>query len=64
MKKQINIWIKRLFGKVTIYSKSSEIKGYYSEGRRDIGGQDWAKVLVHRSLSACAFDFDKIELAV
>jgi hypothetical protein len=45
MKKQINIWIKRLFGKVTIYSKSSEIKGYYSEGRRDIGGQDWAKVL-------------------
>jgi hypothetical protein len=43
MKKQVSILIKRLFGKVTVYSKSSAIHGTYSEGRRDLGGVDWNK---------------------
>jgi hypothetical protein len=45
MKAQISMLIKRLFGNVTVYSKSSEIRGFYSEGMRDATGQDWMKIL-------------------
>jgi hypothetical protein len=41
MKKQINIILKRLCGKVTIHAKGSAILGYYSYGKRDLGGGDW-----------------------
>lgn len=41
MKKQINIMLKRLFGKVTVHAKGNAIRGDYSYGKRDILGGDW-----------------------
>ena len=32
-----------LVGKASIYATASEIKGSYSQGRRDSNGNDWYK---------------------
>jgi hypothetical protein len=44
MKAQISMLINLLLGNVTTYAKSSQIKGMYSEGMRDLGGKDWMKL--------------------
>jgi hypothetical protein len=44
MKKQISMLINLLLGNVTTYAKSSQIKGQYSDGKRDMIGKDWQKV--------------------
>ena len=44
MKKQINFinfMLNRLFGKVTIHAKRSDIRGQYSYGKRDMFSGDW-----------------------
>lgn len=35
--------IKRVIGSVRVHSFGRAIRGYYSEGRRDLGGKDWVK---------------------
>jgi hypothetical protein len=35
--------IKRVFGSARIHSFGRAIRGYYSEGRRDMSGKDWIK---------------------
>jgi hypothetical protein len=45
MKKQISMLINLLLGKFTTYAKSSQIKGQYSQGKRDALGKDWYKDL-------------------
>jgi hypothetical protein len=35
--------IKRVIGSVRVHSFGCDIRGYYSEGRRDMGGNDWIK---------------------
>jgi hypothetical protein len=45
MKKQISMLINLLLGNFTKYAKSSQIKGQYSQGRRDAFGGDWQKEL-------------------
>lgn len=35
--------LKRFIGSVRVHSFGRAIRGYYSEGRRDMGGKDWAK---------------------
>jgi hypothetical protein len=35
--------IKRIVGSVRVHSFGRAIRGFYSEGRRDMSGQDWRK---------------------
>lgn len=38
---EISHLINRITGKVAVHAKGSAIKGQYSAGRRDIGGNDY-----------------------